>query len=65
MTSSILVVARNGELVNRFRQTSMLEALNLRDFLEDTGDYQEVSIFQLLSVTEYSKEWVKLSWVEN
>jgi hypothetical protein len=64
MRPSILVVARNGELVNRFGQGSMLEALNIKDFLEDTGDYQEVAVFQLLPTTGHSKEWVKLSWAE-
>ncbi len=47
MKPSFLVVARNGDLVNKFEQDSMLRAANIKDFLEGFGRYQDVSIFQL------------------
>ena len=60
MKPSFLVVARNGELVNKFQQDSMLGAVNIKDFLEGLGDYQDVSIFQLSLNSGASKDWVKL-----
>jgi hypothetical protein len=47
MKPSFLVVARNGDLVNKFEQDSMPRALNIKDYLEGLGDYQDVMIFQL------------------
>ena len=65
MRPSFLVVARNGELVNRFELDSMLAALNIKDFLEGVGDYQEVSIFQLSLNSGTGKGWVKLDAFES
>ncbi len=65
MKPPFLVVARNGDLVNKFEQDSMLRAVNLKDFLEGLGDYQEVSIFQLSLNSGQSKEWVKLDVFES
>jgi len=61
---SFLVVARNGDLVNKFEQDSMLRASNIKDFLEALGDYQDVSIFQLSLNSGASKDWVKLDAFE-
>jgi hypothetical protein len=61
MKPTLLVVARGTSTLNKFEQGSLLEAFNIRDFLEETGDYIEVCIFQLLSSKGPTKEWVKLN----
>ena len=62
---SFLVVARNG-VVNKFEQASILEALNVKDYLHELGGYQEISIFFQLSLTCGSdKNWVKLDALES
>jgi hypothetical protein len=65
MKPLFLVVARNGELVNKFEQDSMLKAANIKDYLEGLGDYQDVSIFQLTLNSGISKDWVKLAAFES
>ena len=65
MKPSFLVVARNGDLVNKFEQDSMLKAVNIKDFLEGLGDYQDVAIFQLSLNSGVSKDWVKLDAFES
>ncbi len=65
MKPSFLVVAKNGDLVNKFEQDSMLQAMNLRDFLEGLEDYQDVSIFQQSPNSASSKEWVKMDVFES
>jgi hypothetical protein len=65
MKPSFLVVARNGGLINKFEQDSMLRAANIKDFLEGLGDYQDVSIFQLSLNSGVSKHWVKLDAFES
>jgi hypothetical protein len=65
MKSPFLVVARNGDLVNKFEQDSMLRAVNIKDFLEGLGDYQDVSIFQLSLNSGLSRDWVKLDVFES
>lgn len=58
-----LVVARNGDVVNKFRQDSMLRALNLKDYLTGLGDYQDVSIFHSLN-SGLERDWVIVDLVE-
>jgi hypothetical protein len=65
MKPSFLVVARNGDLVNKFEQDSMLRASNIKDYLEGLGDYQDVMIFQLSLNSGASKEWVKLDVIDS
>ena len=60
MKPTLLVVARGPFSVDRFQERTLLEAINTRDFLEQTGDYEEVSIFQALSGEGPLKEWVEL-----
>jgi len=60
-----LVVAKNGDLVNKFEQDSILQAVNPRDFLEGLEDYQDVSIFQQSPNGKCSKEWVKIDVFES
>jgi hypothetical protein len=64
MAQPLLVVARNTSKLNKFSQDSLQGALNLRDFLEQTGEYDAVTIFQLRSVDGAMKEWVALSEIE-
>jgi hypothetical protein len=60
-----LVVARNGDLINKFEQDSMLRASNIKDYLEGLGDYQDVSIFQLSLNSGLEKDWVKIDSFES
>jgi hypothetical protein len=64
VNARILVVARGGSVLNRFEQASLVQALNIKDFLLETGDYEEVSIFQHSPTLGPEKEWVKLQEVE-
>ncbi|MGD0638452.1 MAG: hypothetical protein ABSA72_10485 [Nitrososphaerales archaeon] len=64
MTQPLLVVARNTSNLSRIPQGSLLCALNIRDFLEQTGEFDTVTIFQLRSVDGAMKEWVALSETE-
>lgn len=61
---TFLVVASNGELVNKFKQASMLEAVNLKDFLEALGEYQGVEVFQH-SPSGSPTDWVKVDGFES
>jgi hypothetical protein len=65
MKPPFLVVARNGDLVNKFEQDSMLRAVNIKDYLEGLGDFQDVSIFQLSFNSGPRKDWVKLDAFES
>jgi hypothetical protein len=65
MKPSFLVVARNGDLINKFEQDSMIRALNIKDFLEGLGDYPDVGVFQLAGNGGLCKEWVKLYVLES
>jgi hypothetical protein len=61
MKPALLVVARGTSALNKFEQGSLLEAINIRDFLEETGDYVEVSIFQRLPAGDTTRKWVRLN----
>ena len=63
MTQPLLVVAKGHSKVSNFEQSSLLGAINIRDFLEQTGEFEEVAIFQLRPNEGATKEWVSL--VEN
>lgn len=65
MRPSFLVVARNGELFNKFQQDSLLGAVNIKDFLEGLGDYQDVSIFQHSLNGGSEGEWVRLQALDS
>jgi hypothetical protein len=60
----ILVMAKNATALDKFEQASLQCAYNIKDFLEQTGQYEEVSIFQLHSTDGPLKEWVKLNELE-
>jgi len=56
----MLVVARGDSVLNKFEQDSLLMAINLKDFLDQTGQYSEISIYQLRSSNGGQREWAKL-----
>jgi hypothetical protein len=64
MEIPILVVARGGSVVNKFEQHSLQGALNLKDFLEQTGEYKEVLMFQRVGAFGPMGEWVEIEGVE-
>ncbi len=64
MTQPLLVVAKGRSKFSRFEKGSLREAVNLRDFLEQTGEFDAVEIFQLRSVEGPMKEWVSLKEIE-
>ena len=64
MSQSLLVVAKESSKLNRFEQNSFQGAVNIRDFLEQTGEYDEVTIFQLRSAEGMMKEWVAINEID-
>ena len=60
-----MVVARNGELVNRFQQDSLLGAVNIKDFLDGFGVYQDVAIFPHSLNGGPDGEWVRLEALDS
>jgi hypothetical protein len=60
MTQPLLIVAKGASKLNKFEKGSLQEAVNLRDFLEQTEEFDEVRIFQLRAVEGPRKEWVSL-----
>ncbi len=64
MTQPLLVVAKSTSKFNKFAQASLLGALNIRDFLEQTGEYDEVAIFQLKGAEGPLKEWVVVNEID-
>ena len=64
MSQSLLVVAKGSSKLNRFEQNSFQGAINIRDFLEQTGEYDEVTIFQLRSTEGMMKEWVAINEID-
>jgi hypothetical protein len=64
MSQSLLVVAKGSSKLNRFEQNSFQGAVNIRDFLEQTGEYDEVTIFQLRSAEGMLKEWVAINEID-
>ncbi len=64
ITQPLLVVARSTSKLDKFVQDSLKGALNVRDLLEQTGDFGGVTIFQLRSADGAMKEWIALSEIE-
>ena len=58
MRPTYVVVAKNGDLFNKFELESMVRAVNIKDYLEGLGDYQEVSVYQLALSYGCDKRWV-------
>jgi hypothetical protein len=64
MDVPILVVAKSRSALNKFEQRSLQTALNLKDFLEQTGEYEQVSIFHRVGSLGPVGEWIELAAVE-
>jgi hypothetical protein len=64
MSQPLLVVGKSSSKLNKFEQSSFQGAVNIRDFLEQTGEYDEVTIFQLKSVQGPMKEWVAVNEID-
>jgi hypothetical protein len=58
---SLMVVATMSEhTINRFPQATLIEARNLKDFLEETGEYSGVAIYELVSSIGPLRQWAEL-----
>ncbi len=58
---TLMIVATTAErAINRFHQSSMGEARNLKDFLEQTGEYRSVAIYELEGSMGTLKQWTEL-----
>jgi len=60
MRSLVVVATTAARAVNRFPQASLVEARNMKDFLEQTGEYASVSIFELEKSLGPLKQWAEL-----
>jgi hypothetical protein len=60
MRSLVVVATTSGRAVNRFPQASLVEARNLKDFLEQTGEYGTVAIFELEKSIGPLRQWAEL-----
>jgi hypothetical protein len=56
----LLVTATNGSIINKFEKRSIQEAYNLKDFLEQTGEYKRVTIYQLEKELGPIREWTEI-----
>lgn len=55
-----VVATTRGSLVNRFSKDSLTEARNLKDFLEQTGEYSTVTIYELQKTLGPLQQWADL-----
>lgn len=60
MRNLVVVATTNAGNVNRFPKSSVLEALNLKDFLEQTGEYSKVGVYELEKELGPMKQWAEL-----
>lgn len=60
MRSLVVVATTSRHTVNRFPQSSLAEARNLKDFLEQTGDYGSVAIYELEKALGPLRQWAEL-----
>jgi hypothetical protein len=60
MRSLVVVATTSGSAVNRFPQASLIEPRNLKDFLERTGEYGTVAIFELEKSIGHLRQWAEL-----
>lgn len=58
---SLIVVARTvSRGVNRFPQASLTQARNMKDFLEQTGEYSAVAVYELEKSLGPLRQWAEL-----
>jgi len=60
MRSLVVVATTSDSAVNRFPQASLTEARNLKDFLEQTGEYCAVAIYELEKSIGPLRQWAEL-----
>jgi hypothetical protein len=60
MRQLAVVATTRGAQVNRFSKDSLLQARNLRDFLEQTGEYSKVTIYELEKTLGPLQQWAEL-----
>jgi hypothetical protein len=60
MRSLVVVATTPDRAVNRFAQSSFTQARNLKDFLEQTGEYGTVAIFELEKSIGPLRQWAEL-----
>jgi len=60
MRSLVVVAATSLGAVNRFPKTSLAEARNLKDFLEQTGEYATVTLYELEKSFGPLMQWSEL-----
>jgi hypothetical protein len=60
MRQLVVVATTLGGAVNRFAQASFGEARNLKDFLEQTGEYKAVAIHELEKSIGPLRQWAEL-----
>jgi hypothetical protein len=60
MRSLVVVATTSGGAVNRFPQASLTEARNLKDFLEQTGEYRSVALYELEKSIGPLRQWAEL-----
>jgi hypothetical protein len=60
MRSLVVVATTSGGAVNRFAQASLAEARNLKDFLEQTGEYRAVALYELEKSMGPLRQWAEL-----
>ena len=60
MRQLVVVATTSGGAVNRFAQDSLTGARNLKDFLEQTGEYKAVSLYELEKSVGPFRQWAQL-----
>jgi hypothetical protein len=60
MRQLVVVATTAGGAVNKFAQASLTEARNLKDFLEQTGEYRTVALYELEKSIGPLRQWAEL-----
>jgi hypothetical protein len=60
MRSLVVVATASERAVSRFPQASLTGARNLKDFLEQTGEYGSVAIYELEKSIGPMRQWSEL-----
>jgi hypothetical protein len=60
MRQLVVVATTFGGAVNKFAQASLTEARNLKDFLEQTGEYRIVALYELEKSIGPLRQWAEL-----
>ncbi len=63
MRSLVVVATTSAGAVNKFPKSSLTEARNLKDFLEQTGEYASVDLYELEKSLGPMSQWAKLEEV--